>query len=1283
MKKVLGLDLGVGSVGWAAITIDDEQKPLKLLGMGSRVIPLSVDETTGFTKGNGESVCAARTLKRSMRRGMDRFQQRRRLLASLLEECGMTFDKALLDLSPMELWQLRADAATDKKLTLAEIGRVIYHINGRRGYRHSKEESNDKKQSDYLFKITNRVGEAAQLGLTPGQYFAQKLKESEYSSPSGKKAWSYRIKEQVFLRKSYEEELYRILSAQSRHYPEILTPERINRIEEAIFFQRPLKSCKHLVSLCEFESHEITSPTGKKIVIGPRVAPASSPIAQESRIWEAINNIVLKNYRNKSRKLNSDQPMLPLFSNDMRKMQYEYHLTQEERKRVFDFLDIHEKMTGSDLLKILGLTRDDGFTIPANISKGLKGNKTKVKIAKALGISTKRLEEIQRLKCLKEQEDIDELELSDIERLLIFELPFEDYVDMETGVTFKKVSSNYQQENFYQLWHTLYSISDKEELEHVLKNKFGIDNQEVLDNLFMLDFRADGYANKSAKFICKILPFMIFDGMMYSEACLATGTRHSESLNKEENEQRVLKDHIELLKKGELRQPVVEKILNQMINLVNAAIEQYGPFDEIRIELARELKRSKDERSADYTRNSMRERENASIGSMIMTEFGMRPSVNKVQKYRMWEESEKCCMYCGQPVNVKEFLMGIDAEKEHVIPRSLFFDDSFSNKVCSCRKCNAAKGQQTAYDFVASQGENALKAYIDRITGLHNKYKNSKGKNGGISKTKFDRLMTSRKDIPQDFIERDLRLSQYIARKAMSILREVCRDVYATSGSVTDFFRHTWGYDEILHNLNLSAYSKAGQTEMVEYEHKGQTHIEERIVGWSKRLDHRHHAVDALTISLTRQGYIQRLNTLNTIREKEEADGGEEYVEKMGNLQKWAASLPHFSTSETADAVRKIAVSFKSGVKATTPGKRYIKRNGKRVLAQTDILVPRGSLTEESVYGIRSRLKKDCSLKELFANPELICDNRLKQFVTELLEKYEFNQKKAISAYKKSPLKNAKGDNIESGSIWEKYVVLRYHVESIDIKKLDKVIDGAVRESIRQRLEEVDNSATAFAASLKERPLTRLDNPNIPIKRVRCETSVHESSIMPVKSDANGREIGFSKYGANHHVGLYLLPDGSVQELVVPFAQAVERKLNGISPIISDPDAEWLKIQNMDKTPSRRTLERLPLPGSKLIVSMQINNMFILGLTDDEITDTLNSGDKATLAAHLYRVQKVSSNDYNFKKHTFTLADTTNEQFENGNYIRITSIQRFKTLNPIKVKVDKLGNIIFPDSYLT
>lgn len=315
-------------------------------------------------------------------------------------------------------------------------------------------------------------------------------------------------------------------------------------------------------------------------------------------------------------------------------------------------------------------------------------------------------------------------------------------------------------------------------------------------------------------------------------------------------------------------------------------------------------------------------------------------------------------------MNLHEYFGGHEGEIEHIIPRSVFFDDSMSNKVCSCQACNREKNNRTGYDFMKQQGEVKFNQYVARVEELFAAKK--------ISKTKRNRLMTPAEEIPTDFLERDLRQSQYIARKAVEILRLTCKNVYATSGAVTDFFRHAWGYDMILHNLNVERYAKADLVEDIQIEHRGQMHTESRIKNWSKRLDHRHHAIDALVIALTRQGYIQRLNNLRSEHENMHAElnhQNDDLQKKYRLLERWATERPHFAVSQVSEAVDGIAVSLKAGKKFTTPGKRYIKRGGKRVCVQRGLTIPRGELHEGTIYGRVRIVENGVAIKDLFAAP--------------------------------------------------------------------------------------------------------------------------------------------------------------------------------------------------------------------------------------------------------------------------------------------------------------------------
>jgi len=1156
-KKILGLDLGVGSIGWALIETENNQ-PSQILGMGSRIVPISNDDSDQFQRGQAITKNADRTQRRTARKGYDRYQLRRALLTQVLRDNGKLPER--MDEYVIDLWKLRAEAATEgHQLTLPQIGRVLYHINQKRGYKHSKADASaDAKQTKYVQEVNQRYKDIQDKGLTIGQYFYAELQSSMVKAENGV-YYTFRIKDKVFPRQAYLAEFDQIMAVQKAYYPDVLTEELIDTLRNRIiFYQRPLKSCKHLVSLCEFEMRPYKKADGSIIYSGPRCAPRTSPLAQLCAIWETVNNIKLTNKNNE-----------------------EYLFSPEQRQAMVAFLQTHKEMKVTDLQKILGISKKDGWWGGKAIGKGIKGNQTLVQLREALA---------------GQHEDLLRMDIATTDAGL---------VDVETGEVIEMVDAKVEQEPLFRLWHVVYSIQDKDELRKALLKQFGINDETILERLFNIDFVKPGYANKSHKFIRKILPYLM-QGDMYSTACARVGINHSNSRTKEELAQRPLVDKIALLQKNALRQPVIEKILNQMINIVNALKDRYGEIDEVRVELARELKQNKEERESTFKNNTKNERLNKEIVARIQ-EMGIRPSRARIQKYKMWEESQHQCFYCGKVVSATEFLAGADVEVEHIIPRSVLFDDSFSNKVCACRECNSAKNNMTALDFMQTKPAAELEAYKARVDEAFQTHR--------ISKTKRDHLLWHMEDIPQDFIDRQLRQSQYIATKAVEILQTAIRNVYATSGSVTDFLRHQWGYDTVLQHLNLPRYQQVeGMTELVTYDHCGQEHTEERIKDWSKRLDHRHHAVDALTIALTKQSYIQRLNTLNASREvlyQEWNESGAQTAdkEKRTLLENWVSIQPHFDVQTVENQVSGILVSFRAGKRVTTPAKRAVYRGGKRVTVQQGLLVPRGALTEETVYG----------------------------------------------------------------KLGDKFVV-KYPLNHPSMKAED-IVDSTIRELVQARLAAFGNDAKkAFAMPLYSDRAQTME-----IKSVRCYTGLQDKAMAEVRYNEQGQAIGFAKTGNNHHIAIYKDAQGQYQENVVSFWHAVERKRYGLPVVIDNPHAVWDIL--IDKNLPQDFMEKVPHDDWQFVTSLQVNEMFILGMDDLDFEMAIENEDYAALHKYLYRVQKVSSNDYYFRFHTETNVD--------DKYDRVKNLAKSKELkkviwagtnslmnkNPHKVKITVLGQI--------
>lgn len=633
------------------------------------------------------------------------------------------------------------------------------------------------------------------------------------------------------------------------------------------------------------------------------------------------------------------------------------------------------------------------------------------------------------------------------------------------------------------------------------------------------------------------------------------------------------------------------------------------------------------------------------------------------------KKHEAICIYCGNPISFSAAMNGDEVDVEHIIPRSKLFDDSQSNKTLAHRKCNANKNDMTAYDFMKTKSKQDFDKYVERVNQLY--------ADRIISRSKYNKLLMSEDDIPSNFIDRQLRESQYIATKAREILQTICYNVWSTSGTVTAELRHLWGWDDITMNLQMPKYKELGLTEMVEWtsDHGKNVHSKEVITGWTKRDDHRHHAIDALTIACTKQGFIQRFNTLSSSKtrddmQKELEKCSIQFREKRSLLEKYIISQRPISVSDVAEAVSRILISFKAGKKVATIGKRKV--NGKVV--QQGIVVPRGALSEDSVYGKIRTIVRKMPVKYLFENPDLIFKPYIKALVKERLAEFDNDKKQALASLKKNPvyLDKEKTKLLEYGTCFKDEYVKKYDVNP-NFTKIADVIDGKVKQILEDRLSKFGGKPKeAFKDVVKDgKTLKWYEDEGLerPIRSVRCLTGL--SAVVPIKKDENGIDIGFVKPGNNHHVAIYVDADGKGQEHVCTFWNAVERKKYGLPIIIKDANEVWDKITMAgDDVYPQSFLSLLPKPDWTLKLSMQQNEMFILGMEEDEVKFAIESKDYKLLSDHLYRVQKLSSSDYNFIHHLET--DVQKKTMSK----RIASLKGLFALKPFKVRIDCLGNII-------
>ena len=1411
MKKILGLDLGTNSIGWAVVNeAEKENEKSSIVKLGVRVNPLTVDELTNFEKGKSITTNADRTLKRSMRRNLQRYKLRRENLIEVLRDNAFITEESILtengNNTTFETYRLRAKAATDE-ISLEEFARVLLMINKKRGYKSSrKAKSSDEGQ------LIDGMSVAMQLydnDLTPGQFaleifksgkkylpdfyrsdlqaefdkiwnfqadfhpsiltdslkqnlegktktqtwaickepfgiegmkratkgFEQKVENYQWrsmalteelgleelaivlqdingqiNSSSGylgaisdrsKELYfnkqtvgqyqmaqldsnpNYSLKNQVFYRQDYLDEFERIWETQAKYHKE-LTPELKKELRDiVIFYQRPLKSQKGLISFCEFENKQIeVEIEGKKKIktIGLKVCPKSSPLFQEFKIWQVLNNIQVEGEVIKD--CSTD-----LFGEHTTCKYGKRFLDDDEKQALFEELKYRDKLSKNDALKLLFKNYKD---LDLNY-KDIEGDRTQAALFKAY-------------ETIIDMSGHGEYEFAKMESAKAYEIVHDVFAALGFNTDILNFDSSlegdaFEQQPMYQLWHLLYSYegdnsaSGNEKLVQILHDRYGFDREYavVLSNVI---FQPD-YGSLSTKAMKKVLPYMK-EGNEYSLACELAGYRHSKkSLTKEELANKVYKEHLDILPKNSLRNPVVEKILNQMVNVVNQVIDTYGKPDEVRIELARELKKSSKEREEMTKQINESSRLHDSYKKILENKFGLtNVTRNDILRYKLYLELAPNgfkTLYSNTFIP-EEKLFSKEFDIEHIIPQAKLFDDSFSNKTLEARQVNIAKSNSTALDYVKTLGEKEVENYKNRIEDLF--------RQGKISRSKHDKLLMEEADIPSGFINRDLRDSQYIAKKAREILEGLVKFVVPTTGTITDRLREDWQLVDVMKELNWDKYAKLG---MVSYYKDNDGRTIGKIDDWTKRNDHRHHAMDALTIAFTKRSYIQYLNNLNARVQK----GVDEYFDldeveimelpkkdrtaavyaiekkelsrdKNGKLRFNAPMPLDEFRAEAKHQLENVLISIKAKNKVTTHNINTSKKRGgtnKKVQ-----LTPRGQLHQETIYGSRKQYatkEEKVNAAFDFEKIQTVACKRYREALEARLKEFDGDAKKAFTgknALAKNPIwideqhREQVPEKVKT-VVFENEYTIRKPV-SPDLK-LEKVVDSHVRGILQKRLDEYGGDAKKAFVNLEENPIWLNKDKGIAIKRVTI-SGVSNAIALHDKRDQFGKPIldengnkqpvDFVNTGNNHHVAVYRDADGNLQDIVVSFYEVVERANQGL-PIID-------KTYKADE-------------GWQFLFTMKQNEYFVFpnaetGFDPNEI-DLLNPDNYDQISPNLFRVQKFTYKNYVFRHHLETTIEKTDAVVKG---ITWTDFRSTKGLDKIvKVRVNHIGQIVWVGEY--
>jgi len=648
---VLGLDLGVRSVGWALLEYEGDD-PIGIRASGVRIFEAGVEGD--IEQGKEESRAVARRMARLQRRQFFRRAQRDRRVISALQQHGLmpsgpvrnsvfrhetilALDKAIYEKFAMEVpesdrhrlantlpYWLRARAAT-QSLELFEIGRAFYHLAQRRGFLSNRRGAGKNEEKSTVYQGIGELRNAMEStgSKTLGTFFA-KLNPTSIDSKRIRSRWTHRD--------MYAREFELIWIEQAKHRPELFNKAFKKQLRRAIFDQRPLRSAKHLVGECPFET-EATCPKGAQ-----KRAPLHLDIAQQVRTWQTLNHlrIVFPDHE-------------------------EVQLTLEERQMLFAILDREGDMTFAAAKKLLKDSRGSKFKFTLE-----EGGETRIPGNRVNG----RLREV-----------------------------FGDRLDTFTA------------EERAQVLQDIRCFEKAEALERRGRKRWGLD-PETAKKFSQIEFE-DGYAALSRMAMEKILPHLEA-GFSYREACDLAYPKSEEGQSGKHVTIMGLPP-ITQAPLGALRNPAVTRVLCQLRKVINALIRTYGKPDIVRIELARDLALPRDKRQKLSKSNRERQGQRTEAKEEIGEKSGdMNPRRGDVERVLLAKECNWTCPYTGKHFGMAE-LMGAQYDIEHIIPYSLCLDNSFANKTLCYHEVNRTeKGNKTPWQaFGADKAR--YEAMIDRV----------------------------------------------------------------------------------------------------------------------------------------------------------------------------------------------------------------------------------------------------------------------------------------------------------------------------------------------------------------------------------------------------------------------------------------------------------------------------------------------------------------------------------------------------------------------------------------
>ena len=381
---------------------------------------------------------------------------------------------------------------------------------------------------------------------------------------------------------------------------------------------------------------------------------------------------------------------------------------------------------------------------------------------------------------------------------------FEAYRKMKTIETLdvKKMA----REELDKLAYVLTLNTEKEGIQEAIEHEFadGTFSQEQVDEL--VQFRkanssifGKGWHNFSVKLMMELIPELYAT----SEEQMTILTRLGKQKTTSSSNKTKYID--ERLLTEEIYNPVVAKSVRQAIKIVNAAIKEYGDFDNIVIEMARETNEDDEKKAIQKIQKANKDEKDAAMlkaanqynGKAELPHSVFHGHKQLATKIRLWHQQGERCLYTGKTISIHDLINNPNQfEIDHILPLSITFDDSLANKVLVYATANQEKGQRTPYQALDSMDDawsfRELKAFVRESKALSNKKKEYLLTEEDISKF----------DVRKKFIERNLVDTRYASRVVLNALQEHFRarkidtKVSVVRGQFTSQLRRHWGIDK-------------------------------------------------------------------------------------------------------------------------------------------------------------------------------------------------------------------------------------------------------------------------------------------------------------------------------------------------------------------------------------------------------------------------------------------------------------------------------------------------------